>query len=115
MNDITQGQSLFDKINAFLNELDLDFEVLFGLYLSSRREEHDREILTNYYRIHSGHSFDYFDDNGFVKKETTVRITGLLGVDYNAHFQLLELTKKLVTNAKTGHDHFGVQGNRLFR
>lgn len=113
--DISRGNVMYTLIQEFLCQLQLSYEVKFGLYLSTRREEHDREILTNYYRVHSGHSIDYFDTEGLGKRSTTVRFTGLLGVENNAHFQILESIQQLVAKAKTGFDHFGVQGNRLFR
>lgn len=106
-------ENRYNQIREFLDHLAKPYNIEFGLYDSARI--HDRHIFTNYFRIDSLHSFDYYNEKGVVNKDTTLSIKGLLGTENNQHFNLLSDLKKKLVSARIGFDHFGSKNNRLFR
>lgn len=106
-------ENRYKQIREFLDQLVKPYNIEFGLFDSSLI--HDRHIFTNYYRLDSMHSFDYYNEDGKLNRDTTLFIRGLLGVENNQHFNLLSDLEKKLTSAKTNFDHFGSKKNRLFR
>jgi hypothetical protein len=63
--------SILNKIKEIR---DYKFDISISIILTGPEHNHDRNILTNYFWIHSGHSFTYFGNNGQVKKNTNLMI-----------------------------------------
>lgn len=86
-------------------------------------KNHDRNIFTNYFWLHSGHSFTYFDNQGDTAKETNLTLHSIFGGFYsndagdNAVFDAvrLHLEKcKNICNAQTNTNYYrGNKQNRL--
>ena len=65
-------------IYDYILSLKKEYSVNLAVYALEPIHFHDREIITNYYWIHSGHSFDYYDKAGKVIKDTRISFSGML-------------------------------------
>lgn len=100
---------VYNEIKNFLRKKFGD-NVEFGLSLVSRNVPHDREILTNYYRIKSPNSFNFFNYDSSISCETILEIAPL-NVD-----DLKSLKNKYIelNNCLKQADTTGLKQNRLF-
>ena len=74
---ITQKELLnpeikYKKISDFLNSLNKPYIIKFGLYLAEKIKPHDRDLISNYFRINVGHSFELFNEYGRTNKDTSI-------------------------------------------
>lgn len=76
---ITQKELLnpdrkYKLIREFLDSLNKPFQIKFGLYLVDKfkSQPHDRDLISNYFRINVGHSFELFNEYGRPTKDTTI-------------------------------------------
>lgn len=104
--DIAKASSIFNKISMFLDSMSLPYEYNLALLLTRINDPHDRNLLTNYYWIHSGHSFDYYDDKGVINKKTTLHFQSLINSSRNVQ-QLLESFKLLYNRSIQGINRIG--------
>ena len=104
--DIAKATSIFNKISTFLDSLKLPYKYHLALLLTRINDPHDRNILTNYYWIHSGHSFDYYDDKGTINKKTTLHFHSLVN-DNQTIQNLLEGFKLLYAKSISGINRVG--------
>lgn len=111
--NLVNPKGKFEKVRQFLDKLNKTYSIDFGLFLTSANKPHDRDIITNYYRIHSGHSLDYFDDNGRINKSSTLDYFGLNAIPNNPHQLILTEYKRAIKYAKQDFDAFGILKNRL--
>lgn len=112
--DLVNPQGKLEIINRFITQLQLPYAVRVTIYCTPADNPHDRDILTNYYRIHSGHSLDYYNKNGYIIKDTTLQIIGLTGEDNNPHNLILKNIANVASRGKLDFDMYGAGGNRLF-
>lgn len=84
-----QFRKKFNEINSFIQDLNHDYKILLSLYIVGSSPFHDRNIITNYFRLHSGQSFNYYNDRRRINKESTLSFFGL-NAEQNVHQELLE-------------------------
>lgn len=111
--DLVQPAVKFSKINDFIISLKKKYNVKLTIYCTPLDKPHDRLIITNYYFLQSGHSLDYFNNNGFILKGTTIIIVGLNADSNNIHTLLLEDFSRITSKGKLDFDMFGYGQNRL--
>lgn len=88
--DLANGQVKFESIKTFINSLNKHYKVNLSIYLTSTHEPHDRDIITNYYWIHSGHGFDYFNERGNITHNTHLNYRAILSDDNNQNFTIVK-------------------------
>src|SRR5690606_15500158 len=67
ISNLSKGKEIFQSVEEYLKGLGKNYPINLGIYLNATI--HDRTIMTNYYRVHSGHSFEYFNQAGKVTKD----------------------------------------------
>lgn len=105
--DFTKAKN---KIEAFLKK-NYDTKVKVGFVLADRDLPHDREILTNYYRISSGNSFNYFSSQNNVVVNTKLDFIPVLSGDYKNFISKLN---ELFVFVQGIHETHGLKRNKLF-
>ena len=105
-------QLCIQQLSSYFDDRFIENELTFSLFSFSVNElPHDRHILTNYYRIQSGHSFDYFNENGNINRDSTFDILPLNSESQDNYLTILKILRNIV------HDRNPVIGdgvNRLF-
>jgi hypothetical protein len=77
------------------------------------RAEHDRTVLTNYYRIYSGDTFNYFDSTGkVITKGRELSFSSL------ANYNNFNLSRELIQDLQKNIDFFkandtGIEGDKI--
>lgn len=112
--DLVNPKGKLEILNNFIQNLHLSYSVMITIYCTPADNPHDRDVLTNYYRIHSGHSLDYYNKNGNIIKDTTFQIIGLTGEENNPHNLILRNIANVASRGKLDFDMYGAGGNRLF-
>lgn len=109
--NLENAEKKYKKIMKYLESLKKSYEIKFGLFISSRYDEfHDRDIVSNYFRINVGHSFALLDKDGIPTKDTSIDYKPINGnSDPSYHFKLLETVSTYVKNATC----YGEPKNRL--
>lgn len=108
--------SRLESIKVFVDSLRTNYETKVSIFLVAKNNLHDRDLITNYYRLKSGHSLNYYDRNGEIEKNTEVFFIGLNSMDNNPHENILQDLKNITQSCKVGIDKFGDDfENRLFR
>ncbi len=89
--------TIYSRVNAKLKENDIHCNLCIILTTQTLKE-HDRGIFTNYIRIKSGDSFNYFDSNGnFITKGTDIDFHTMVEADKcNAADAVLSNIKKII-------------------
>lgn len=64
----TKVKNRLELLKKSFQYLDLEITIV---HIASK-DNHDRNIITNYLWLHSGHGFSYFNENGMIKKNTTL-------------------------------------------
>jgi hypothetical protein len=82
--------SRINHISNFISELERPYAIKLSIYLTPANEPHDRDIITNYYWIHSGHSLDYFNSNGNLNRTTHLDFIGLLSGKNLGNYQVMK-------------------------
>ncbi|MBK8516558.1 MAG: hypothetical protein IPL55_09845 [Saprospiraceae bacterium] len=113
--DLVNPKGKLEILNNFIQNLQLSYSVKITIYCTPADNPHDRDILTNYYRIHSGHSLDYYNKNGNIIKDTTLQIIGLTGEENNPHNLILRNIANVASRGKLDFDMYGDGNNRLFQ
>ncbi len=103
------GKKVYDFIKQFL-ENNFPNKVEFGLVLPYKKVPHDRNLITNFYRIKSLNSFNFYKYDSSVKYNTEVEILPL-NADKLKSLEniLIELLESLENSQIIGHKR-----NRLF-
>ncbi len=115
--------NLNQKLAGNFTNIYFNLSIIFTNELPPDLQNHDRNIFTNYFWLHSGYSFTYFDNRGNTAKETNLTLHSILGGFYNNEagdnpiFDAvrLHLDKcKHICDAQTNTDYFrGNKHNRL--
>ena len=102
--------SKYKEINAEIQKL-RSYQINISLIIVDANQNHDRNIFTNYFWLHSGHSFDYFNDKDEVTNPTNLMIFPIFyqqdkispqqNTVYEAVYQLLQEIKIIVDNSAT--------------
>lgn len=105
-------QNKYDNdLHSIVQSLNKSYKVNISLISIDSDKNHDRNIFTNYFWLHSGHSFDYFNSKGEVTNPTNLMIFPIFYQNekmgnnqnsvYEAIYQHLSEIKGIVDNAKT--------------
>jgi hypothetical protein len=103
-------QDKYDKeLKNLVQRLDKPYQIITSLIGVSSDKNHDRNIFTNYFWLHSGHGFDYFSAKGEVTNQTNLMIFPIfyqnekIGSNqnsvYEAVYQHLSEVKRIVDRA----------------
>jgi len=97
------------KLTEMINNLKRPYKIVISLISVSSDKNHDRNIFTNYFWLHSGHGFDYFSKKGDVTNPTNLMIFPIFhqqdkispqqNTVYEAVYQLLSEVKSIFDNA----------------
>lgn len=96
--------SRFDILMKELQKIRPDFTFEIQIILVSKNDNHDRNIFTNYFWLHSGHSFSYFENkNNSIR---TIKSTNLMlfpisfqQKDYQTYFSNEKISSNSVFEA----------------
>jgi len=111
--DLINPKGKLNLLNSLIKNLQLNYSVKLTIYCTPSDNPHDRDLVTNYYRVHSGHSLDYFNNKGQINKDTTLQIVGLNGEDNNPHKLILKNIANVTSKGKLNFDMYGIGKNRL--
>lgn len=111
--DLINPKDKLDLIDNYIEELNLSYKVNLTIYCTPADEPHDRDIITNYFKLHSGHSLDFFNNKGTINKDTTLHIVGLNGQVNNPHNLILQNFINVASRGKMDFDMFGYGKHRL--
>jgi hypothetical protein len=113
--DLVNPRGKWGKLNTFIKEIRKKYVVNLSIFCTPSDEPHDRDIITNYFRVHSGHSLDYYNKNNRIAKDTTIQFSGLNCSNDNTHRLLLNNYVNVTSRAKKEFDLFGSGEHRLLR
>ena len=99
-----------NKIETFLNK-NYNSKVKVGFVLADKDLPHDREILTNYYRISSGNSFNYYSPQNNIVVNTKLDFIPVLSTDYKNYVSKLN---ELYVFVQGIHETHGNKRNKIF-
>lgn len=99
-----------NKIELFLKK-NFNSRVKVGFVLAEKDLPHDREILTNYYRISSGNSFNYYSSQNNIVVNTKLDFTPVLSSDYK---NFLSKLNELYVFVQGIHETHGNKRNKIF-
>ena len=106
------GQKIFDQLKVLKTKSQLKCDV--GLVIATRKvKEHDRGIFTNYLRIKSGDSFNYFNSNDEIITGTDIDFCSMAEPDkaHAAKVALDSIAKNILLPMKQGFTDTHVFGN----
>jgi hypothetical protein len=86
-------------------------KVKLGIVLADHNLPHDREILTNYYRISSGNSFNYYSFQGEIVVNTKLDFNPILSTNYENYISKLNELFDFIRGSNEKH---GLKRNKLF-
>lgn len=99
----------YKEIDAEIRNL-RSYQINISLIIVDADKNHDRNIFTNYFWLHSGHSFDYFSEKSRVTNPTNLMIFSVFYQQdktssqqnsvYEAVYQLLQEIKLIVDNTQ---------------
>ena len=99
-----------NKIESFLKK-NYNSRVKVGFVLADKDLPHDREILTNYYRISSGNSFNYYSSQNKIVLDTKLDFIPVLSSDYKNFISKLN---ELYVFVQGIHETHGNKRNKIF-
>ena len=109
--DLPAPEKKLDTINTFIETLNKSYDCKVGLFLTQTNEPHDRDVVSNYFRMKVGYSFDFLNSNGRPKKDTELTLTRIASEDSaSTHFNLIESLAEYTRHARHAH---GFTENRL--
>jgi hypothetical protein len=109
-NDLINPQNKFKSVSDYLKSLKKPYEIRLGLFLTALNKPHDRDLVSNYFRINVGNSFDLFNEKGLLNKNTTVSFFPLnTDMGINTHYQYLQIFAQYTKTAQC----IGDKTNRL--
>lgn len=101
------------QVMAFLKRKwsHIDFDVSLFAYRSDVKVNnqeglHDRRIYTNYFRISSGASFNYFSDKGNINEDTEIHVDFVFGKNNSFIMKDLRDIKAYITKASENSQRF---------
>lgn len=106
--DVINLQNKYFKISEYLQNKNSNFKL--GIYQTPLNAPHDRMIITNYFYLSSGHSFDIVNGKGKINKDTILTYHPIGSNESQTPFNIE--TKKL-SNYTKGCDVVGDRENRL--
>ena len=103
-------QDKYDNdLHSMVKSLNKPYKINISLISIDSDKNHDRNIFTNYFWLHSGHSFDYFSPKGEVTNPTNLMIFPIFyqnekmgnnqNTVYEAVYQHLSEMKRIVDSA----------------
>ncbi len=102
----TNLQAIFNDLEPKIKTLRPDFDFELQIFCVNKELNHDRNIITNYLWLHSGHSFSYFEkqESGKIKtnKNTNLMVFPLSYQQKNKinHNSIFEAVQTLLAQAK---------------
>jgi hypothetical protein len=97
---------LHDTVRSFLDRHRNGFDIRFSLVGLRRHGHEDRIVFTNYGAFMSGDSFDFFGEDGSVKKDTMVTYLPIQGHEATI-LRRLRRFGRLCANPRHGFNHKG--------
>jgi hypothetical protein len=89
--ELLNPKDKYDLIRKFLDQLKMPYNIKFGLYLADKIKPHDRDLISNYFRINVGHSFELFNEYRRPNKDTSITYFPINSESSPAtHFKLLK-------------------------
>ncbi len=113
-DDIPKLKKNFESVIKSLQGKNRVYDVNLSIHQISPQQLHDRNVLTNYTWVHSGHSFNFYDQYGNITKETTLDVKTIACIDNNPHISLIRNFANLAKNGKQGFDMLGNGKNNLY-
>lgn len=113
--DLDKLKKEHELLMTYFSTLHLPYDTNISIHQISNEELHDRNILTNYTWLHSGHSFNYYGRNEKIKIKTTLNIKSIACDDNNSHISLIRDFAKLAENGDTKVDMVGNGDNNLYK
>lgn len=113
-DDISKLKKNYESVIKSLQCRNRVNDVNLSIHQISPQQLHDRNILTNYTWVHSGHSFNFYDKNGNITKETTLDVKSIACIDNNPHISLIRNFANLAKKGKQGFDMLGNGENNLY-
>jgi len=115
--DILSAAALSDRLNIINDEISkkkLSHKYNIGIYEVKKDLLHDRDIITNYLWLRSGHSFDYFNKKNTIKsnKNTSLDIRGV-GLWGKKEHGILKHLRAIRNACIMNNDFIGGESNRI--
>lgn len=108
--ELQNPEKKFKSIRQYLNLLNKPYNIRFGLYLAEKIKPHDRDLISNYFRINVGHSFELLNENGRPNKDTSITYFPInSGNSPATHFKFLKTFASYIKDLKP----IGDDQNRL--
>lgn len=108
--ELIKSEEKYNLIKAHLNSLNKPYNIKFGLFLNDTYKIHDRNLISNYFRINVGHSFEIFNNRGKPKKNTVITYFPINSEFLpSTHFKLIKSIAENISNAEC----IGEKENRL--
>lgn len=113
-DEVPKLQDRYNSIENYIKELNLPFISNLSIHAIGKDKLHDRNILSNYTWVHSGHSLDYYNENNEINKKTTIDLKSIACIDNNPHINLIRNFANLAKKGKQGFDLLGNGDNNLY-
>ena len=113
-SDLDKLKKEHELLMTYFSTLHLPYATNLSIHQISNEDLHDRNILTNYTWLNSGHSFNYFGRNEKIKIKTTLNIKSIACDDNNSHISLIQDFAKLAENGNAEVDMVGNGKNNLY-
>lgn len=108
--NVPNPEKKYETILKYLKNLDVTYKIDFGLFITRGKMIHDRDLISNYFRMRSGHGFDLINKNGNIKKNTEINYFPINSeITPSAHFLFLKRLKKETQRSSC----IGFENNRL--
>lgn len=107
-DEVGNFQDRYESIANYIDTLNLRFKTNLSIHAIRKDKLHDRNILTNYTWVHSGHSLDYFNLKNQINRKTTLDLKSIACIDNNPHISMIRNFAKL---AQRGIENFDMIGN----
>jgi hypothetical protein len=102
VDTITDSEKV--KFKNIISNIKRQYNLVFSFHKTNSEHLHDRSILANYWRLSSGHSFDYFNHSSIKgNKNTTINFVGLNSSNKNKVYENIRLDFKRIIN---NSDHY---------
>lgn len=104
--DKVMANKKIKSINEFIQTLPITYKINVAIFCSPKEKTHDRDLLTNYYWLHSGHCFNFIGSNKAVRENTSLHFHTLVSETKNYKLVLSKFMQ-LIRNSKDDLDKFG--------
>jgi len=100
----------YEKIKNFLSTLNRPYSIRLGIFFVTMNKLHDRILISNYFRINVGHSFELLNDKGTPNKDTMIHYFPINSEsNVSSHFSTIRSLSNSIKNA----EFLGDRENRL--